>query len=205
MLTIFGHPVSGPSNKVRYTCEYLDIDYEWQEIDIQSGEGRREDYLEIHPAGKVPAMDDDGFVLFESRAICEYLIDREESELLPDDSRQRGTVNQWMDFTVQHVYRAVTKVVFNRVFAPEMGKKVDERSLEEGLDWLDRFLPIVDEQLSEGQYFVGDRLTLADLTLLSTTDYTNVGEIDLSEYEALTGWKDRMEQRSFWQSCQRDG
>jgi glutathione S-transferase len=202
VITIYGHPVSGPSNRVRYTCEYLDVDYEWREIDLQAGEGRREEYLDIHPAGKVPAMEEDDFTLFESRAICEYLVERADSDLMAgENTRDQARVNQWMDFTVQHVYRAVTKVVYNRVFAPEMGKEVDERSLDEGLRWLDRFLPIVDEQLSESSYLALDRLTLADLTLLSTTDYTNLGEISLEDYEHLSDWKRRMESRSFWTAC----
>lgn len=205
MLKIYGHPRSGPSNKVRYTCEYLELDYEWTEIDLQAGEGRTEEYQNIHPAGKVPAMEDEGFVLFESRAICSYLCDRENSDLYPDGLKERAIVDQWMDFTVQHVYRAVTKVVYNRVFAPEMGREVDERSLEEGLKWLDRFFPIVEDRLSDYTNLAGDRLSLADFTLLSTTDYTNIGEIDLSKYSALSAWKERMEEQLFWTSCHEGG
>jgi len=204
MLTIYGFPVSGPSNKVRYTAEYLGLEYRWEVIDLQSGEGRSVEYRKLHPAGKVPVIEEDALTLFESGAICRYLCERERSELYPSDLKRRALVNQWTDFTVQHVYRAVSKVVYNRVFAPQMDREVDERSLEEGLDWLDKYIPIVNDELSDSAYFCGNHLSLAYITLISVLDYAPIGNIDLTEYDELIAWKTKMESMDFWISCKND-
>ena len=73
MLRIHGNTLSAPCNKVRYTCNLLEVAYEWIERDFRTGELRSPAYLALHPAGKVPVIEDDGFILFESEAICRYL------------------------------------------------------------------------------------------------------------------------------------
>ena len=204
MLTVYGYPLSGPSNKVRYTIEYIGLEYGWEVIDLQSGEARTDEYRQLHPAEKVPVIEQDGFTLFESGAICRYLCEREQSDLYPSNVEQRALVNQWTDFTVQHVYRAVSKVVYNRVFAPKMDREVDKRSLQEGLEWLAQYFPIVDDSLSDSQFFCGDQLSLADITLISALDYAPIGNIDLSQYDEITTWKNTIESMDFWLSCKDD-
>ena len=64
MLKIYGADLSAPANKVRMTANALGIEYEYIRVSIRDGENRTEEYLKMHPAGKVPVIDDDGFVLF---------------------------------------------------------------------------------------------------------------------------------------------
>ena len=85
MLKIYGANLSGPANKVRFTANYLGLDYEYVQVKIREGEHRHPEFLAINPVGKIPAMDDDGFVLFESSAIVRYLAEKHDSDLYPKD------------------------------------------------------------------------------------------------------------------------
>ena len=197
MLKIYGNKKSGPCNKVQYIAKLVGIEYEFKEMDFQK-DLKTEEYLKIHPAGKIPAIDDDGFILFESGAICEYLCEKKENSLLPKDLKKRALVKQWMDFSNLHIGTAVGKVFFNRVVAERMKMSVNEQSLKEGLTFLDRFLPIIDNQLSKNKYLALDEISLADITLLSNLGYAEMADIDLTKYKAISKWMKNLKDMDFY-------
>lgn len=201
MLTIYGADLSAPANKVRMAANALGIEYDYVRISIKKGENRTEEYLKIHPAGKVPAINDNGFVLFESDAIIKYLASKEQSSLYPSEYKQQALINQWMDFVSIHVGGAMGRVVFNRVFASFAGVPVDERSLGDGLKFLARFFPVLDQQLSKGPYLAGERFSLADIGLLATMDPAEVSGIDLKDYKHLGNWRKELQQKDFYTRC----
>ncbi|MGH8500518.1 MAG: glutathione S-transferase family protein, partial [Methylococcales bacterium] len=140
MLKIYGFDVSTWSNRVRFTANALGLDYEYNRVNLLAGDGQTREYLAIHPAGKVPAIDDDGFMLFESGAITRYLADKAGSSVYPSDLRTRARVEQWTEFAAQHIAKSMERVFFNRVLYKVMKVEKDENSLREGLKYLDRFL-----------------------------------------------------------------
>jgi glutathione S-transferase len=179
----------------------LGIKYEYIRVSIRNGENRKEEYLKMHPAGKVPVIDDDGFVLFESDAIIKYLTTKQNSPLYPGGIKQRALVDQWMDFTAIHVGGAMSKILFNRVFAPFAKVPVDERSESDGLKFLDRFLPVVDRQLAEARYLAGGQLSLADIALLAVLDPAEVARVDLNPYENIVSWRTELMKKEFYTKC----
>ncbi len=197
MLKIYGNRKSGSANKVEYTAILLGTAYEYQEMDFQK-DLKTEWYLKIHPAGKVPAIDDDGFILFESGAICKYLCDKKGNNMYPKDLKQRALVDQWSDFSVQHVGSAMGKVAFGRVFAPMLGLPVDEKSIQEGDKYLKQFLPIIDTQLGKMQFLASSTLSLADLSLLGVLEYAEAAQYDLSSYQNLTTWRTHLMSMEFY-------
>ncbi|MCK4882824.1 MAG: glutathione S-transferase family protein [Candidatus Omnitrophica bacterium] len=201
MLKIYGADLSSPSNKVRMGANALGLEYEYIRVSIKGGENRTEEYLKMHPAGKVPVINDDGFVLFESDAIIKYLAAKQKSPLYPDELKQRAGIDQWMDFTAVHVGGAMGRVVFNRVFASFAGVSVDERSLKDGLKFLNRFLPVVDRQLSKAEYFAGEQFSLADIALLATMDPAEVAGVNLTPYEHLTQWRKELQKKDLYTRC----
>jgi glutathione S-transferase len=201
MLILYGSDLSSPANKVRFTANALALDYEYKVVRLRDGEHQTEEFKKLHPAGKVPVINDNGFVLFESNAIIKYLAQKVKSPLYPTDLQTRALVDQWMDFTSFHVGVALTRVVFNRVFAPLLKMDVDERSIEEGLTFLQRFLPVVDQQLGKYPYFVSENLTLADINLLATLDPAEVGQVDLSIYPNISRWRNALKKMAFYTQC----
>jgi len=201
MLKIYGVDLSSPANKVRMTANALGIEYEYIRISIKEGENRTEEYLKMHPAGKVPVIQDDEFILFESDAIIKYLAAKSRSPLYPSGQKQRALIDQWMDFVSIHIGGAMGRVVFNRVFASFAGVPVDERSVRGGMKFLNRFLPVVDRQLSKGMYLAGERFSLADIGLLATIDPAEVAEVDLTSYTHLAQWREGLAEKDFYTRC----
>ena len=204
MLKIYGSDLSAPANKVRFVANALGLKYEYQKVDLRAGEHMKPEYKKIHPANKIPAINDDGFTLFESNAIIRYLADKAKSPLYPQDLKERAEVEEWIDFGSMHVGMALSKVVYNRVFAPLRGVPVDENSLKEGLSFLDRFLPVVDEQLGKNKYLAGKKLTLADINLLALLDPTEIAAIDISKYKNIVAWRNSLKKAEFYTKCHKE-
>ena len=163
MLKIYGSDLSSPANKVRYAAMALGLEFEYIKINLREGEHKKPEFMKIHPAGKVPAIDDNGFYLFESNAIIKYLAGKSSSNLYPKDLQEKAVVDQWIDFSSFHVGDGMNRVVYNRVFAPRRNMPIDEESIKVGLSYLDKYFPIIDNQLSKNKYLAGNKLTLADI------------------------------------------
>jgi glutathione S-transferase len=174
----------------------LGLKYEYQEIDLQK-ESKTEWYLKLHPAGKIPVIDDDGFVMFESNAICRYLCDKKGSDLFPKDLKERAMVDQWMDFSELHIGDSMGKVAFSKIFAPMLGIPSDEKVLQDGLKGLDRFLPIVDRELGRHKFLAGNKLTIADLSLLTSLEYGDKFKHDFGKYKNIVAWKKNLQDMEF--------
>lgn len=204
MLKIYGADLSSPANKVRFVAHALGLEYEYIRVSIKDGENRTEEFLRLHPAGKIPVIDDDGFILFESDAICRYLAIKHNSPLYLPDLRQRALIDQWMDFINIHVGGALGKVLFNRVFAPFAKAAVDERAITDGIFLLSKFLPVIDQQIQKKGYIAADKMTLADLALLATLDPAEVAQVTLSPYKNIVRWRDELRQKEFYTRCHKE-
>jgi len=155
----------------------------------------------MNPLGKVPAIEDDGFSLAESNAIIRYLADKQQSPLYPRDLQQRAVVDQWMDYASQHVAIATSKIGFNTVFYKIFNAEKDERSLQDGHHFLEKYLKVVEQQLNTYPYLAGKNLSLADFSLLAALDVCEVCKIDLSPYPHIQAWRKKLMQEAFYQKC----
>jgi len=198
MLKIYGADLSSPANKVRFTANYIGLDFEYVQVKIREGEHRKPEFLAINPVGKIPVIDDDGFKLFESNAICKYLSCKHKSDLYPPDFKEQAVVDQWIDFVTMHVQAAYGRVLFNRVFAPFAKVAVDENSLADGLKFLNRFLPVVNERLGQFDNLAGDKFSLADIVLVATLDPTEVAQVDIAPYENIVKWRNNQKQQAYY-------
>jgi len=204
MTKLYGMGMSFNVNKVRYCLNYLGLEYEWEQTNPMQGENKTEEYLKISPTGKIPAIQVDGISIFESNAINKYLATKNNSDIYPQDPKQRAVVDAWMDYGAIHIANAIGRVLFNRVMAPMMNAPVDESSINTGLEWLGKYLPICDKQLGENKYITGDSLTLADINLLAILDPAELAQIDLSPYSNVVKWRTNLKAQDFYQKCYKD-
>jgi glutathione S-transferase len=201
MLKIYGSPLSTPTNKVRFVANRLGLPYELIPVDMRNGENRKEDFLKLNPVGKIPVLVDDGLTLFESNAISKYLSRKNNSPLYPGDPTGQAQVDKWLDFVSIHLGTAFNRVYFNRILGPLLGFEADEKAVTESLAFLDRFLPVVENQLKEHRYLAGPDLTLADINLLTTLDPAEAARIDLSPYPDIVKWRDALRKEDFYTGC----
>lgn len=204
MLKIYGSNLSSPANKVRFVANHLGIQYDYIIVNLREGEQHRPEFLKINPVGKIPAIDDEGFFLFESNAICRYLADKNNSSIYPRGLKERAQVDEWLDFGSMHVAASVSKVVYNRIFAPMRKAEVDERSIKEGLEFLTRFLPVVDRQLANNKFLMGNSITLADFNMLAGLDPVEAAQIDINNYANICRWRNELKKQDFYTRCHKE-
>jgi len=178
----------------------LGLEYEYIRVNPIAGETQTAEYLKMHPAGKVPAINDDGFMMFESNAIMKYLCRKHDSSYYPDDTQAQARVDQWLDFVSIHLANGVTRVMFNKIVAELFGMDKDERSMEEGYGFIKRFLDVINGQLKTSTHLAGEDLTIADFCMLGTLDPCEVIEVDLKEYPQVNAWRSRLMQETFYQN-----
>jgi glutathione S-transferase len=198
MLTIYGSDLSGPANKCRFVANYLKLPYEYHRINLMEGEQKKEWFLKVNPLGKVPAIKDDDFCLFESGAIIKYLCSKSPSSLYPEDAKQKAVVDQWIDFSTIHINVNISKLLYNRVFAPRRGWPVSAESIADGEKFLGQFLPEIEKQLSQHKNLACDLVTLADMTLLAALDPAEVAGLSLASYPKINQWRQGLMSQEFY-------
>src|SRR4051794_20324807 len=110
------------ARKVRLICAELGINVEKVSPDFQKGDLRKPEFLELNPNGKIPVIDDDGFVVWESGAILKYLAKkRPEVGLIPLDPKGLARLDQWMFWWSGHVEPAMLTIVVEKLVKPFLG------------------------------------------------------------------------------------
>lgn len=200
MLKLYGHFMSTPSNTVRLCASYLKLPHDYVHVDLQSGEHQTPEYLAINPAGRVPAMDDDGFKLSQSIAISKYMCAISgPSDFYPEDLQQQAKVEESLNFAGSHAMPAMGRIFFNKVVAPLLGEASDEASITTGEKMFARDLPVFETALQAHDYLAGDKLTLADIILMTSLEPAEMVGLDLSVYPAITKWRKSIMARDFYQ------
>lgn len=97
-LVLYHSPYSPFSRSVLLCCRYLDIDIEVKILDLMKDEQSTPEFLQINPQHCVPTIDDNGFYLWESRAILSYLMELRAPQLIPTSPKEKAIVNQRLYF-----------------------------------------------------------------------------------------------------------
>ncbi len=184
---LYDSQVSGNCYKVRLLFAHLGLEYERREVDVIDRSGRRELLGGLNPALRVPTLVlDDGRTLAESNAIICYFA--EESEYLPDDRFERAQVLQWLFFEQysHEPYIAVAR------FWQIAGIEPPEAELEAKQKGGRAALNALEERLTDHEYLVADRYTIADIALYAYTHVAPEGGFELEPYPAINAWLARV-------------
>jgi glutathione S-transferase len=188
-LLLYDSPVSGNCYKVRLLLAHLGIPYERRELSVVDRSNRSEVLGDLNPAQRVPTLVlDDGRALGESGAILWYFA--EGTEFVPEDRYERAQVLQWMFFEQYDHEPALAVVRFWVAYSgrPEaFADRLDER-MAAGY----RALDAMERHLDGKQFFVGNRVSLADIALYAYTHVAPEGGFELDSYPAIGAWLDRM-------------
>lgn len=195
------HNSVGPNPKVvRMFMAERGLEISLEEVDLMGGENRQEAYLKINPAGQLPALElDNGDVITEITAICEYLDEKEgSSSLIGTSAEERGETRMW----VRRIDHGVMENLANgfrysdgaALFKDRMRlipqAADDLKTLaQEKITWLDG--------LMEGkQYICGDRFSLADIVLYVFLEFgAQVGQALNADNKNIMAWYDRVKER----------
>jgi len=96
-MEILADPITVNCRKVLAGLQMLNVDYTLNKVDYFKGEQKSPEYLAINPNAAIPAMRDDGLLLWESNAILQYAADKQkDSTAYPTDLKSRADVNRWL-------------------------------------------------------------------------------------------------------------
>lgn len=185
-MKLYDYLPSGNGFKVRLLLSWLGQEYEYQDVDIQVGETHTPEFLALNPSGQIPLLVlEDGRPLAESNAILFYLALG--SAYLPGDAFAQAEVLRWMFFEQYKHEPAIAVARFIEIYAPQRKKELPAL-MKRGYFALD----VMEAHLKSNAYFVGDSLTIADISLYGYTHVAEQGGFDLKPYKAIKSWLKRV-------------
>ena len=198
-MKFYFHPFSGNSRRVLLTAAHLGIELEHHIIDLPKGEQRGDTHLARNPNGRVPVLDDGGFLLWESRAIMLYLAEQQPGQtLLPADAKGRADVQRWLFWCAAHMAPANTIVVHENFVKPMMGRPQDIAELARGAALVQQFGAIHDAHLAGKQWVAQDRLTLADFSLAAGFALAGPAKLPIGTFKNIQAWMARVGDLPAW-------
>lgn len=178
MLKLYGGARSRASI-VRWYLEELAVPYEYVLLDLQAGEHRQPGFLSINPMGKVPAIQDGDFKLWESGAILLYLAEKHDPSVT--SLEQRAAIAQWVVFA-------------NATLGP--GVFVEATREKE----MPRLMPPLNERLGQQPFLMGEQFGAADVAVGSLLAYMPMMlKIGFDDYEAIADYVKRLSERPAFQ------
>src|SRR5262245_27915429 len=167
MIKLHVFPPSPRAFKVISVATHLELPFEKVFVDLSKGMHRRPEYAALNPNMKMPVLEEDGFVLWGSNAILQYLAAKKpESGLLPTDPQARADVNRWQCWDLSTWDPACATLIFERVVKPALfGGTSDAARIATGTEQFHRMAPVLEAHLKGRRYVSGNALTVADFSL----------------------------------------
>ena len=165
-LIVYGAPLSPFVRKLRLFLAEKGLEYQ---LEIITPFGQPEWYRELSPLGRIPALKDDDFALADSSVICHYLEEKHPDlePLYGSTPAQRARINWLEKYADYELAPLTTFAVFrNRVLKPTMQQPCDEAAVQSALhDKLPAHFDYLEKTLGNADYFVDNRLSMADLAI----------------------------------------
>jgi glutathione S-transferase len=164
MLKLWGRINSINVQKVLWALEELKVPCERTDAGLQYGVVNEPFYRKMNPNGRVPTIEDDGLVLWESNAIVRYLSAKHGAGTLwPNDARQRADADRWMDWATSTVAPALTPVFWGLVRTPP--EKRDRKAIDDGIEKATQAFQVLEQSLDGRDYAGGKSFTMGDIPL----------------------------------------
>jgi len=138
-------------------------DFDFKLVDVMKGEHKQPEHLARNPYGQIPALEDEGFIMYESRAICRYLEAKAGGKLVPKDPKVWGRMEQLAATETQTITPEVAGIAAERVFKKFQGTESDENKIKAHVEKLEKPLDILNEHLSKNEYLAGNEFSLVDI------------------------------------------
>ena len=187
MLKLYGQYRSR-AFRVAWLCKESNIAYEHVNVtvNVDGASCKSADYVKLNPNARVPTIDDDDVVLWESAAINLYLAEKYQSPLWPSDIAGKGRVLQWAFFIANDVEPNMITVMQHRVMFPP--EKRNATLADEADARLQPKLKVLDEHLAKNRYFGGDKWNMADFMVASVCYSFFAMKHDLGKYPHFQKW-----------------
>jgi len=195
MITLYASPISPNSRKVHWALEEMGVPYTYKHVDLAKREQKQPDFLKLNPNGRVPVLDHEGFILYESNAILWFLADKYgRGVIVPEDVSERALIDQWMWWQASDFGPAVGRPWLMKL-QERFGRALDAVRHQEHLEAARGPLAILDQHLSSHEFVVADRFSIADIALAESFGLSDMAGISRADLPHLNAWHARLAAR----------
>ena len=175
-LKLYYNPLSTFSRRVLITFAEKQIAHELVVVDMAARQHRQQPYLSLNPYGRVPMLQEDDFILFESIAILNYLeATRPTPPLVPADARGRALVDMHMKLCDLQLTRYAGTIIFPKRFLPK--ERWNNVAMAEAKAEIEKHLAILDNHLAHKTYLVAEQFSLAEVCYMPFLEFLPLMEI----------------------------
>ena len=194
MLKLWGRINSINVQKVLWTLAELNVAYERTDAGLQFGVVNEPFYRRMNPNGRVPTIEDDGLVLWESNAIVRYLSAKHGAGTLwSNDPRQRADADRWMDWTTSTVAPALTPVFWGLIRTPP--EKRNMASIEAEAEKVGQAFQALEQSLEGRDHVAGKSFTMGDIPLGTFVYRWNALDVKRPALPRVEAYYRRLQQR----------
>ncbi|MEC4816022.1 MAG: glutathione S-transferase [Scytonema sp. PMC 1069.18] len=189
MIKLYGHEMSGNSYKVRLLLELLNVEYEWNKVDLMKGEHKSPQYLALNPFGQVPLLVDGDIKLADAQAILVYLARQYGGDTwLPLDALSLAQVVRWLSTTAGEIRQGPENARLYHVFG------ATSINIERAHQKAEHILTQLNQHLSTRTWLEFEYPTIADIAVFPYVALAGDGKIDLAPYPHVLTWINRVKQ-----------
>ena len=183
--------------RVLWMAKELGLAFEHVPLMMGDAALKQPPFLKINLAGRVPAIDDDGFVMAESLAINLYLArkygDRAKPSLAPASLEEEAKIWQWSSWAMTDLEGPLNLVHLHRNFLPP--EKRDPKIAEAAEAHVQRPLAMLNAILADSAYLLGERFTVADINVASVLSASRLSAISMAPFPRVADWAKRCQGR----------
>jgi glutathione S-transferase len=197
-------PLSPRAFKVMWAANHLGIVFEPVPVDFSKGAHRTPDFVGLNPNMRMPVLEDDGYALWESNAILQYLAaSKPDSGLLPNDTKTRMQIVKWQFWDSAHWDPACAIFAFEN-YVKKLFQRGEPSASEiaRGEEMFARLAPVLDGELQKHRYVAGDTLTLADFSLGAMNYIAEHARFQLEPYRGIQRWAADLKSLPSWQKTE---
>nr|QVK45129.1 GSTe5 [Pagiophloeus tsushimanus] len=194
-IKLYYFEASPPARSVLMVVKALKLNLELIRINLSEKEQLTKEFLKLNPTHTVPTLDDNGFIVWDSHAIIQYLVDKfgKTDDLYPKQFEERTIVNQMLFFETSILFPSLAHAV-RPVFYDDATSVPQEKidAIESSFEYLETFL-------STSEYLAGDRVTIADISALATVSTIQIfHDVASSKYRKITEWLGKLKTFEFY-------
>ncbi|XP_013108646.1 glutathione S-transferase 1 [Stomoxys calcitrans] len=194
--------LSPPSRAVMLTAKALDLDLEYKHINLLKGEHLTPEFIKMNPQHTIPTLVDGEAVLYDSHAICAYLVEKygKEDTLYPKDLLQRAQVDARLHFDSGHLFARLRFLYEPILYFGSTDCSIDK------IAYIQKCWEIMESFLKDHPYLCGDNMTIADMCCVATiTSVNDVAPIDEFKFPKFLAWLKRMAELPYYKDTNEEG
>ncbi|KAL7288624.1 hypothetical protein TKK_0017358 [Trichogramma kaykai] len=186
-IDIYFFPPSPPCRAVMMLGRYIGVHFNVKTVNVLKGDQFKPSFKKLNPQHTIPTIEDNGFVLWESRSIMVYLVMKfaKNDSLYPKDPEKRGLVEQRLYFDMGTLFHNI-----GSYYGPVLLGLADQPP-EQLLEPLERSFSVLDIYLQDSDFLVGNGLTVADFSIVSSVCTAKAVGFDIGRYDNVAQWYER--------------